>query len=87
MDGLSVVIVGGGAGLGLLLAEMAVEGGAAGLGIIDINAEAAEAALAALPAAPSFEPRYPKPQAGSSFRDSGEKCHHTLGIYGFMMLL
>ena len=47
--------------------------------------QAAEAALAALPAAPSFEPRYPKPQAGSSFRDSGEKCHHTLGIYGFMM--
>ena len=46
MDGLSVVIVGGGAGLGLLLAEMAVEAGAAGLGIIDINAGAAEAALA-----------------------------------------
>ncbi|KIC21298.1 SDR family NAD(P)-dependent oxidoreductase [Leisingera sp. ANG-Vp] len=46
MDGLSVVIVGGGAGLGLLLAEMAVEAGATGLGIIDINAGAAEAALA-----------------------------------------
>lgn len=51
MDGLSVVIVGGGAGLGLLLAEMAVEGGAAALGIIDINAEAAEAALASAKAA------------------------------------
>lgn len=51
MDGLSVVIVGGGAGLGLLLAEMAVEGGAAGVGIIDINADAAEAALASAKAA------------------------------------
>ncbi len=46
MEGLSVVIVGGGAGLGALLARMAVERGAAALGIIDINAEAAQAALA-----------------------------------------
>ena len=46
MDGLNIVIVGGGAGLGALLAEMAVEQGAAGVGIIDLNAEAAEAALA-----------------------------------------
>lgn len=46
MDGLKVVIVGGGAGLGALLAEMAVERGAAGVGIIDLNPEAAEAALA-----------------------------------------
>ena len=45
MQGLSVVIVGGGAGLGELLAAMAVEQGAAGIGIIDINAAAAEAAL------------------------------------------
>jgi NAD(P)-dependent dehydrogenase (short-subunit alcohol dehydrogenase family) len=45
MDGLSVVIVGGGAGLGLLLAEMAVESGAVALGIIDIDADAAEKAL------------------------------------------
>lgn len=45
MDGLKVVIVGGGAGLGALLAEMAVERGAAGVGIIDLNPEAAEAAL------------------------------------------
>ena len=44
MKGLSVVIVGGGAGLGALLAEMAVAEGAAALGIIDLNA--AEAALA-----------------------------------------
>jgi NAD(P)-dependent dehydrogenase (short-subunit alcohol dehydrogenase family) len=46
MQGLSVVIVGGGAGLGALLGQMAVEAGATGLGIIDLNAEAAEAALA-----------------------------------------
>lgn len=46
MQGLTVVIVGGGAGLGALLAEMAVEQGAAGIGIIDLNGDAAEAALA-----------------------------------------
>lgn len=46
MDGLSVVIVGGGSGLGALLAGMAVEAGATGLGIIDINEAAAGAALA-----------------------------------------
>ena len=46
MEGLSLVIVGGGSGLGALLAEMAVEAGAAGIGIIDINEAAAEAALA-----------------------------------------
>lgn len=45
MQGLSVVIVGGGAGLGALLAQMAVAEGAAALGIIDLNAGAAEAAL------------------------------------------
>ena len=44
MKNLNLVIVGGGAGLGALLAEMAVADGAAGIGIIDINAEAAEAA-------------------------------------------
>lgn len=46
MQGMTVVIVGGGAGLGALLAQMAVERGAAGLGIIDLNGAAAEAALA-----------------------------------------
>lgn len=46
MKGLSVVIVGGGAGLGALLAEMAVAEGAAALGIIDIDAAATQAALA-----------------------------------------
>lgn len=51
MDGLSVVIVGGGAGLGLLMADMAVESGASGIGIIDVNGDAAEAALASAKAA------------------------------------
>ena len=46
MKDLSVLIVGGGSGLGALLARRAVEEGAAGLGIIDLNLEAAEAALA-----------------------------------------
>ncbi|THD85903.1 SDR family oxidoreductase [Aliigemmobacter aestuarii] len=45
MQGLVVVIVGGGAGLGALLAEMVVERGASGVGVIDLNAEAALAAL------------------------------------------
>jgi NAD(P)-dependent dehydrogenase (short-subunit alcohol dehydrogenase family) len=47
MKDLSLVIVGGGSGLGALLAKMAVDEGAAKVGIIDINAEAASAALAA----------------------------------------
>lgn len=46
MKDLSVVIVGGGAGFGALLARMAVEEGARAIGIIDINGPAAEAALA-----------------------------------------
>jgi NAD(P)-dependent dehydrogenase (short-subunit alcohol dehydrogenase family) len=45
MQDLSVVIVGGGAGLGALLARMAVDEGATAIGIIDIAADAAEAAL------------------------------------------
>lgn len=45
MKDLSVVIVGGGAGLGALLARMAVEEGAAAIGIIDLDGAAAEAAL------------------------------------------
>lgn len=45
MDGLSLVIVGGGAGLGALLGEMAVDAGASALGVIDLNEEAANAAL------------------------------------------
>jgi NAD(P)-dependent dehydrogenase (short-subunit alcohol dehydrogenase family) len=45
MNNLSVLIVGGGSGLGALLARMAVDNGASKLAIIDINHEAAEAAL------------------------------------------
>lgn len=45
MKDLSVLIVGGGSGLGALLARMAVEQGAAAIGIVDINRQAAEAAL------------------------------------------
>lgn len=45
MKDLSVVIVGGGSGLGALLAQMAVASGAGAIGIIDINRDAAEAAL------------------------------------------
>lgn len=45
MQNLSVVIVGGGSGLGALLARMVVEEGAAKVGIIDINRQAAESAL------------------------------------------
>lgn len=51
MKGLSVVIIGGGAGLGAFLAEMAIAEGATALGIIDLNASAAEAALAPAQAA------------------------------------
>lgn len=46
MNGLSTVIVGGGAGLGALLAGMVVEAGATGLGVIDIDSGKAEVALA-----------------------------------------
>ncbi len=46
MKDLMLVIVGGGAGLGALLAEMAVAEGAAGIGIIDLDPQAARAALA-----------------------------------------
>ena len=45
MKDLAVVIVGGASGLGALLASRVVEEGAAGVGIIDINVEAARAAL------------------------------------------
>jgi 3-oxoacyl-[acyl-carrier protein] reductase len=51
MKDLSVLIIGGGSGLGALLAEMVVANGASAVGIIDINEAAAEAALAAAKAA------------------------------------
>lgn len=51
MKDLNVVIVGGGAGFGALLAEMAVAEGAAGIGILDVNIAAADSILAAARAA------------------------------------
>ena len=45
MNGLVVVIVGGGAGLGLLLSRMCVERGACAVGIIDLHTQTAETAL------------------------------------------
>lgn len=47
MKDLSVVIVGGGAGMGALLADLVVDAGASAVGIIDINLAAADAALKA----------------------------------------
>lgn len=40
MENLSVVIVGGGAGLGALIAEMSIDAGATGIGIIDLSLDA-----------------------------------------------
>jgi len=45
MAGLSVLVVGGGSGLGALVGRMASERGASALGIIDIDGTAAKAAL------------------------------------------
>lgn len=72
MNGLSLVIVGGGAGLGALLARLAVEAGATALGIIDINREAAEAALEpararGLPAAAASADIQVGPEAHAAF--------------------
>lgn len=50
MKDLNIVIVGGGMGFGALIAEMAAEAGAKGIGIIDINLAAAEGVLAPLAA-------------------------------------
>ena len=45
MKGLSLLVVGGGSGLGAEIASTAVERGAAALGIIDVNEEGAERSL------------------------------------------
>lgn len=50
MKDLNVVITGGGMGFGALIATMAAEAGARGIGIIDIDLAAAEAVLAPLAA-------------------------------------
>ena len=46
MKDLSLLIVGGGSGLGALLAEMAIAEGARGVGVVDVDGTAAEAAVA-----------------------------------------
>ncbi len=46
MKDLSLLVVGGGAGLGALIAEIAVAEGAKAIGIVDIDGPAADAALA-----------------------------------------
>lgn len=71
MNGLCVVIVGGGAGLGALLAEMAVDAGATALGIIDINREAADTALAK---AKAKDKGLPTAAAAADIR-RGPACH------------
>lgn len=45
MDGLTVVVVGGGAGLGALTVELAVRAGAAAIGVIDLDGDAASTAV------------------------------------------
>lgn len=67
MKELSVVIVGGGAGLGALIGEMAVAEGAAALGIIDINSEAAEQALS-----PARAKGLPCASAAADIRNSAD---------------
>lgn len=73
MKDLSVVIVGGGAGLGALLAGMAVEAGASGLGIIDLNGDAAEAALQ-----PARDKGLPVASASADI-GKGSDCHAAFG--------
>ncbi|MFC5386687.1 SDR family NAD(P)-dependent oxidoreductase [Aquamicrobium segne] len=71
MDGLSVVIVGGGAGLGELLARMAVEAGVTGLGIIDIDGNAAATALE-----PARAKGLPVASASADIQ-AGPECHEA----------
>ena len=69
MKDLSLVIVGGGSGLGSVLARMAVENSASKVGIIDINLEAAARSLA-----PAREKGLPTAVAGCDIR-IGPQCH------------
>jgi 3-oxoacyl-[acyl-carrier protein] reductase len=73
MNGLSILIVGGGSGLGALLAGMAVDVGAAAIGIIDINREAAEEALGHARA------RGVPAEARSCDIQVGAQCHAAFG--------
>ena len=69
MQDLTVLVVGGGSGLGALLARMAVEAGASGVGVIDIDREAAEAALR-----PARERGLPAASAACDIQ-VGPRCH------------
>lgn len=69
MNDLSVLVVGGGSGLGALLARMAVDEGAAKLGIVDIDRDAAEAALE-----PARAKGLPTTAAGCDIQ-VGPPCH------------
>ncbi|WBU53045.1 SDR family NAD(P)-dependent oxidoreductase [Paracoccus sp. SCSIO 75233] len=69
MKDLSVLIVGGGSGLGALLGQMAVDAGASALGIIDLNAAAAEAALK-----PARDKGLPTASAAADIQN-GAECH------------
>ncbi|WP_415182433.1 SDR family NAD(P)-dependent oxidoreductase [Phaeovulum sp.] len=73
MKDLSVLIVGGGSGLGALLAQMAVEAGASAVGIIDINPDAAEKALAS-----AREKGLPTASAKCDIQ-VGPQCHAAFG--------
>ncbi|MFV0385819.1 SDR family NAD(P)-dependent oxidoreductase [Paracoccus sp. (in: a-proteobacteria)] len=73
MKDLSVLIVGGGSGLGALLARMAVDAGASGLGIIDISHKGAEAALE-----PARGKGVPVAMAAADIRN-GAECHAAFG--------
>ena len=70
MNGLAVVIVGGGAGLGLLLSRMSAERGASAVGIIDLHTQAAETALAPFQEAGKFTTAF----AACDIR-TGENAH------------
>ena len=48
MNNLSLLVVGGGSGLGALLVDMAIEAGATAVGIIDVNAEATSSVLSSV---------------------------------------
>jgi 3-oxoacyl-[acyl-carrier protein] reductase len=72
MKDLSIVIVGGGSGLGALLARRVIEEGGSGVGIIDLNVEAAEAALA-----PARAKRLPTASAKCDIQ-VGPQCHAAL---------
>ncbi len=74
MNDLSLVIVGGGSGLGALLSRMAVEAGASKLGIVDVNQEAAEAALE-----PARAKRLPTASAKCDIR-IGAECHAAFDV-------